>query len=47
MGKNDVWIAANTRVAGATLLTTDHDYDHLHGTWIERIGIDPNTGQSS
>ena len=29
MGKNDVWIAATAQVAGATLLTTDKDFDHL------------------
>jgi len=29
MGKNDVWIAATAKVTGATLLTTDRDFDHL------------------
>lgn len=29
MGKNDVWIAATAKVTGATLLTTDKDFDHL------------------
>lgn len=43
MGKNDVWIAATARVSGLTLLTTDLDFDHLHGTWIDRIWIDPKT----
>jgi tRNA(fMet)-specific endonuclease VapC len=47
MSKNDVWIAACARVAAATLLTTDKDFDHLHGTWIDRIWIDPNTGKKS
>jgi tRNA(fMet)-specific endonuclease VapC len=46
MGKNDVWIAATARVCGATLLTTDTDFDHLHGTWVNRIWIDPNTGKA-
>jgi predicted nucleic acid-binding protein len=46
MGKNDVWIAATAKVTGATLLTTDRDFDHLHGTWIDRIWIDPNTGKT-
>lgn len=32
MGKNDVWIAATARVTGATLLTTDRDFDHLCAT---------------
>jgi tRNA(fMet)-specific endonuclease VapC len=46
MGKNDVWIAATAKVTGATLLTTHRDFDHLHGTWINRIWIDPNTGKT-
>ncbi len=41
MTKNDVWIAATARAAGATLLTTDADFDHLHGHYITRIHIDP------
>jgi tRNA(fMet)-specific endonuclease VapC len=45
MGKNDVWIAASALVSGATLLTTDIDFDHLHGTWIDRIWIDPTSGK--
>jgi len=46
MGKNDVRIAATARVSGATLLTTDLDFDHLQGTCIDRIWIDPNTGRN-
>ena len=44
MGKNDVWIAATARAAMVTLLTTDADFDHLDGSWINRIKIDPQTG---
>ena len=29
MGKNDLWIAATTRLTEATLLTSDGDFDHL------------------
>ncbi len=29
MGKNDLWITATAYVTGATLLTTDADFDHL------------------
>lgn len=29
MGKNDLWIAATASVLSATLLTLDHDFDHL------------------
>jgi tRNA(fMet)-specific endonuclease VapC len=46
MGKNDLWIAASAAVTGATLMTTDPDFDHLHGAWIDRVWIDPNTGKT-
>jgi predicted nucleic acid-binding protein len=35
MGKNDLWISATAHVANAALLTTDNDFDHLAGTYIE------------
>lgn len=41
MGKNDLWIAATTRATGATLVTTDADFDHLHGKFLTRIYIQP------
>ena len=34
MGKNDLWIAATASVLGATLLTTDTDFDHLNGVFL-------------
>ena len=42
MGKNDVWIAATASVAGAMLMTTDGDLDHLHPVHLTRTvyGID-------
>ena len=43
MGKNDVWIAATARVAGATILTTDKDFDHLHPHLVTREYVDPNS----
>jgi tRNA(fMet)-specific endonuclease VapC len=43
MGKNDVWIAATAAVTGATLLTTDRDFDHLAPRFLNRDGIDPDT----
>jgi predicted nucleic acid-binding protein len=42
MGKNDVWIAATTSVIQATLLTTDKDFDHLDGEFLDRIYVDPD-----
>lgn len=43
MGKNDVWIAATARVTNTTLLTTDKDFDLLHGSWLDREWVDPNS----
>jgi predicted nucleic acid-binding protein len=34
MGKNDLWIASTAKVANATLLTIDGDFDHLSGKYI-------------
>lgn len=34
MGKNDIWIAATAKVANATLLTVDGDFNHLNGKFI-------------
>lgn len=54
MGKNDVWIAATCKVSGATLLTTDGDFDHLsaespnHKSEVPEISviwIDPEMGK--
>lgn len=35
MGKNDLWIAAAASVTKAMLLTTDADFDHLKGSFLE------------
>ena len=43
LGKNDLWIAAVTKVTGATLLSCDKDFDHLDPGQISRIYIDPNS----
>lgn len=43
MGKNDVRIAATARVEGATILTTDRDFDHLHPHLVLREYVDPNS----
>ena len=40
MGKNDLWIAATTSVLNASLLTTDKDFDHLNGQFLDVIYID-------
>jgi len=34
MGKNDLWIAATASVTNATLLTTDKDFTHLNGVYL-------------
>ena len=35
MGKNDLWIAATARALNIPLLTTDADFSHLDGTFLE------------
>ena len=45
MGKNDLWIAATAKVTGATLLTTDKDFDHLVPHSLTRFWIDPDADQ--
>jgi tRNA(fMet)-specific endonuclease VapC len=40
MGKNDLWIAATASVLNATLVTVDHDFDHLHGVFLNVVFID-------
>lgn len=47
LGKNDAWIAATAKVTGATLLTTDQDFNDLHGVYLERIWINPATPKST
>lgn len=41
MGKNDLWIAACAKAAGATLLTTDRDFSHLVPAVVSVEYIDP------
>lgn len=41
MGKNDLWIAATASVVKASLLTTDHDFDHLNTIFLDVIYVDP------
>jgi predicted nucleic acid-binding protein len=41
LGDNDLWIAATTKVANATLLTTDKDFEPLSEIWIERMYFAP------
>lgn len=39
MGKNDLWIAATASVTNAKLLTSDNDFEHLHGHYFEVIKV--------
>ena len=39
MGKNDLWIAATASILGATLITTDQDFDHLNGVYLDLVNI--------
>ncbi|MCR9134308.1 MAG: PIN domain-containing protein [bacterium] len=40
MGKNDIWIAATASVYKLKLYTTDKDFDHLAGEFIDLEFID-------
>ncbi len=42
IGQNDVWIAATAQATDACLVTTDKDFDPLHGTFLNRVWIDPD-----
>jgi predicted nucleic acid-binding protein len=43
MGKNDLWIAALAAVLNAVVVTTDHDFDHLHPQYVAVERIDTAT----
>jgi tRNA(fMet)-specific endonuclease VapC len=40
MGKNDLWIAATASVYDLTLVTTDKDFQHLNGVFLDVIYVD-------
>jgi tRNA(fMet)-specific endonuclease VapC len=39
MGKNDIWIAATAAALELTLITTDKDFDHLDGIFLDIVLI--------
>lgn len=41
MGKHDLWIAATASFLNLTLVTTDSDFDHLAGQFVEVRKIPP------
>lgn len=41
MGKNDLWLMAGASILGIPLITTDKDFDHLHGQFVDVIWINP------
>jgi predicted nucleic acid-binding protein len=43
LGQNDMWIAATAHVLDCELVTTDKDFDHLHGEKISRRWINPDS----
>ena len=45
MGKNDIWIAATAKAAGAHLLTSDADFDHLNPGHLRVHRFSPATGE--
>lgn len=40
MKQNDMWIAATTHASDATLLSTDTDFEHLAGIWLDFVRVD-------
>lgn len=44
MGKNDLWVAATAHVTGATLLTSDGDFDHLAPEFFNLVRVDAKSG---
>ena len=40
MKQNDIWIAAAAHASQATLLSTDRDFEHLHGIWFDYSYVD-------
>ena len=49
MGKTDLWIASVAAVQGATVLTTDHDFDHRHPKLVvvERVDLEALIGTAT
>jgi predicted nucleic acid-binding protein len=45
IGHNDMWIAATALLTGLPLITTDKDFNHLHGRLIRVHWIDPSLGK--
>jgi tRNA(fMet)-specific endonuclease VapC len=41
LGQNDLWIAATASVVGATLLSTDKDFEEVEGAQLKHVWIDP------
>ena len=39
MGKNDLWLAATAHVGNFAFVTTDHDFDHLNGTFLHLLKV--------
>lgn len=40
MGQNDLWIAATAHATDFVLISTDTDFHHLHGVWLNVEHVD-------
>ena len=40
MGKNDLWLAATASILNLTLMTTDQDFTHLSGVFLNLVTLD-------
>jgi predicted nucleic acid-binding protein len=39
VGKNDLWIAATAHITHSTLVSTDGDFDHFDGVFVDVIKL--------
>jgi tRNA(fMet)-specific endonuclease VapC len=40
MGKNDLWIAATASVTNSRLISSDKDFNHLNGEYLDLLLIE-------
>ena len=41
MGQNDMWIAATAHASNFALLSSDKDFQHLSGVWLQFEYVEP------
>ena len=46
MTQNDMWIVATAHAIGAVLVSTDRDFEHLRGAWVDFVYVDQQESTS-